>query len=281
MSELQSSGNGTGPRHRRGKRVRLPSEKYELWVSLIRGEYTIAGAAEQAGVDRSTIMKLRMVARQGALDALAASKPGVRAGSGPDPEWRRPRAEIARLTEALKEMGVRLTRGGKRALGLSGRVPRRVDAATKHALLELIDAAVADGWDHRRACAYLELTEGRAWRWRERRLAGTLADRPPGGHPVHAITPAEEAAIVAVFEAHQDIDRSHRKLAHRGSYEGVVWVSESTVRRVLPPTGCGSGRRGGRGARSASRSRSGPAMSGTRSGSTTARGSRAAATPTW
>jgi putative transposase len=100
-------------------------------------------------------------------------------------------------------------------------------------LLELIDRAVADGWDHRRVCAYLELAEGRAWRWRERRAAGMLEDRPPGGHPVHAITLAEEAAIVAVFETHQLTDRSHRKLAHRGSYEGVVWVSESTVRRVL------------------------------------------------
>lgn len=100
-------------------------------------------------------------------------------------------------------------------------------------MLELIDRAVAQGWDHRRACAYLELAETRAWRWRERRLAGTLEDRQPGGHPVHAITAAEEAAILAVFEAHQDTDRSHRKLAHRGSYERLVWVSESTVRRVL------------------------------------------------
>ena len=100
-------------------------------------------------------------------------------------------------------------------------------------MLELIDAAVADGWDHRRACAYLELAEGRAWRWRERWAAGTLEDAAPGGHPVHAITPAEEQAILAVFENFQDSDRSHRKLAHRGSYEGVVWVSESTVRRVL------------------------------------------------
>jgi transposase len=108
MSDPQSIGNGTGPRGRRGKRFLSPSEKYEIWISLVRGEYTIAGAAEQAGVDRSTIMKLRTVARQGALDALAASKPGVRAGSGPDPELAAAKAEIARLTEALKEMGVRL-----------------------------------------------------------------------------------------------------------------------------------------------------------------------------
>ena len=109
MSDPRSSnGNGTGPRGRRGKRFLSPSEKYEIWLSLIRSEYTIAAAAERSGVDRSTIMKLRTVARQGALEALAASKPGVRPGSGPDPELAAARAEIARLSEALKEMGVRL-----------------------------------------------------------------------------------------------------------------------------------------------------------------------------
>jgi putative transposase len=109
----------------------------------------------------------------------------------------------------------------------------RVSAATKHELLGLIDRAVEAGWDHRRACRYLELGETRAWRWRERRAAGTLADQAPGGHPVHAITPVEQAAILRVFDEHQDTDRSHRKLAHRGSYLGLVWVSESTVRRGL------------------------------------------------
>jgi transposase-like protein len=108
MSDPQSNGNGTGPRRRRGKRFLSPSEKYEIWISLIRGEYTIMQAAERSGVDRSTIMKLRSVARQGALEALAQSKPGVKAGSGPDPELAAAREEIARLSEALKEMGVRL-----------------------------------------------------------------------------------------------------------------------------------------------------------------------------
>jgi putative transposase len=112
-----------------------------------------------------------------------------------------------------------------------------VPAATKHQLLALIDGAVAEGWDHRCVCAYLELGETRAWRWRERRAAGTLEDQAPGGHAVHAITPDEQAAIVEVFEQHALTDRSHRKLAHRGSYEGVVWMSESTVRRVLDAHG--------------------------------------------
>jgi len=67
--------------------------------------------------------------------------------------------------------------------------------------LKLLDRAVEQGWDYRRVCAYLELGETRAWRWRERRAAGTLEDRPPGGQAVHAIIPDEEAAIVRVFEA--------------------------------------------------------------------------------
>jgi transposase len=100
----RSAGSNGG---RRAKRFLSPSQKYEIWLALLRGEITTAQAADRAGVDRSTIMRVREVAKQGALDALAASKPGVRAG-GPDPELQAARAEIARLSEALKEMGVRL-----------------------------------------------------------------------------------------------------------------------------------------------------------------------------
>jgi transposase-like protein len=92
---------------RRRKRFLSPSEKYEIWLALVRGECTTREAADRAGVDRSTIMKVRQVARQGALDALAASRPGVKAGAK-DPELAAAEAEIARLSEALKEMGVRL-----------------------------------------------------------------------------------------------------------------------------------------------------------------------------
>jgi len=84
------------------------SEKYEIWLGLLRGESTISEAADRAGVDRSTVIKLREVAKQGALNALAASRPGVRSQTGADPELVEARAEIARLSEALKEMGVRL-----------------------------------------------------------------------------------------------------------------------------------------------------------------------------
>ena len=99
-------------------------------------------------------------------------------------------------------------------------------------MLSLIDRAVADGWEHRRACAYLELDEGRAWRWRRRRDAGCLQDGKPGS-AVHGLRPEEITAILELFEQWGDIDRSHRKLAHRGSYLHRVWVSPATVRRVL------------------------------------------------
>ena len=98
---------GTDRAGRRRKRFLTPSQKYEIWLQLLRGEATVAAAADAAGVDRSTVMKLREVAKRGALNALAASRPGGRS-SGEDPELVAARAEIARLSEALKEMGVRL-----------------------------------------------------------------------------------------------------------------------------------------------------------------------------
>lgn len=104
---MSDSHFGTDRAGRRRKRFLTPAQKYEIWVQLLRGETTIAAAADQAGVDRSTILKLRQVAKQGALDALAKSRPGVRADV-PDPELVAARAEIARLSEALTEMGVRL-----------------------------------------------------------------------------------------------------------------------------------------------------------------------------
>lgn len=119
-------------------------------------------------------------------------------------------------------------------MGLSGQVPKRIDAATKTVLIGLVDGAVADGWSVGAACRYLELSQRRLWRWRLRVAAGvSLDDSTPGGNPVHGLTPAEENEIVAVFDEWSDVDRSHRKLAHRGSWLGRFWADPSTVRRVL------------------------------------------------
>ncbi|MGH3428311.1 MAG: helix-turn-helix domain-containing protein [Mycobacteriales bacterium] len=93
---------------RRAKRFLSPSRKYEIWLQLVRQEVTIAEAATAEHVDRSTIMRIRTVAKEGALAALAASKPGVH-GRERDYELELAKAEVARLSEALKEMAVKLT----------------------------------------------------------------------------------------------------------------------------------------------------------------------------
>lgn len=74
---------------------------------------------------------------------------------------------------------------------------------------------------------------GDARYWQRRQAAGQLVDCRPGGTPVHAITPQEITAILDLADQWGQIDRSHRKLAHRGSYERRVWVSPSTLLRVL------------------------------------------------
>jgi putative transposase len=108
-----------------------------------------------------------------------------------------------------------------------------VSAETKLELLGLIDRAVTGGWAHARACRVLDLADVRAHRWRARlRETGTLEDGDRGGGAVHGLLAWEEQAILDLIETWGWVDRSHRKLAHRGSYVGQVFVSPSTVLRV-------------------------------------------------
>lgn len=105
---MSENGRGIDRAGRRAKRMLTPSQKYEIWLQLVRQEVTIAEAAAQQQVDRSTIMRIRTVAKEGALAALAASKPGVKSHER-DWELEQAKAENKRLAEALKEMAVRLT----------------------------------------------------------------------------------------------------------------------------------------------------------------------------
>ena len=249
MSDPQSNGNGTGPRRRRGKRFLSPSEKYEIWLSLVRGrvhDRRGGRAGRRGSLDGHEAAIGRASGRVGGVGGVQAGREGRQR---PGPGAGRGQGRDRQALGGAEGDGRQVDAGrGKRALGLSGRVPRRVDAATKRALLELIDRAVADGWEHRRACAYLELGEGG-------RGAGASAGRrarsmtaPPGGHPVHAITPAEEQAILARVRGLS----GHRPLASQAraprQLRGRVWVSESTVRRVLAAHELGSAapRRAGR-----------------------------------
>ena len=97
----------------------------------------------------------------------------------------------------------------------------------------LIDEASAGGWSQVRACAVLQVADVRVHRWRARLAeTGALEDLPPGGNPVHRILDWEEQAILELIEQWGEVDLSHRKLAHRGSYIGTVFVAPSTLLRV-------------------------------------------------
>lgn len=113
-----------------------------------------------------------------------------------------------------------------------------MDACVKAGLLTLVENAVGlGGWSVARAAGTLGVDPVRVVRWFARRAAGTLADAVGGGVPLHALLPAEKAAVVALYQRWGEIDRSHRKLAHRGSRLGLVHVSESSVLRVLAAEG--------------------------------------------
>lgn len=109
-------------------------------------------------------------------------------------------------------------------------------ADVKEELLSIVAECVASGWTTQRACSVLGVDRRRVWRWQRRRSAGggeELVDRSPGGRPIHGLLEWEIAAVLDLAERWGPVDRSHRKLAHRGSYLNEVWVSPSTVRRVL------------------------------------------------
>ena len=104
---MTGSDRGRDAGRRRAKRFLTPLQKYEIFLQLVRQEVTLAEAAETWQVDRSTIMRIRTVAEEGALEALANSRPGVKAHER-DFELETARADAARLGEALKEMAVKL-----------------------------------------------------------------------------------------------------------------------------------------------------------------------------
>src|SRR5919106_105866 len=82
---MSDSSRGSDRLGRRAKRFLTPLQKYEIWLQLVRGETTISEAADRYGVDRSTIMRLRTVAKDGAIQALGrvqARRAAGQAGSG-------------------------------------------------------------------------------------------------------------------------------------------------------------------------------------------------------
>ena len=93
---------------RKPRRRLSPSEKYELWMSIVCGQATQREAADRWGVDRSVVVTACRVAKQGALDALAASIPGRPGQSPQDAALAAANAEIERLRATVTEQAVAL-----------------------------------------------------------------------------------------------------------------------------------------------------------------------------
>ena len=126
----------------------------------------------------------------------------------------------------------------KSRLGPNGVIPARVPAEAKQLILDTVDDATAAGLAHRWAASLWGAGDDRVHRWRtRRRQSGSLVDRRPGGAAVHTLLAGEVEEILEIAEQWGPVDRSHRKLAHRGSYQHRVWVSPSTFRRVLAAHG--------------------------------------------
>ena len=125
-------------------------------------------------------------------------------------------------------------------MGLTaGPVPARVDATVKAGLLALTEHAIsAGGWSLRQTAAALGIEHVRLLRWQARAAVGRLQDARPGPDQApHALLAHEREAILKIATDWAQIDRSHRKLAHRGSRLEAFYASESTVLRVLTAEG--------------------------------------------
>jgi transposase-like protein len=109
---------------RRARRQLSPEEKWELFLEVTSQEISQADAARKYGVDVSVIVRLRALAKDASLAAFASSKPG-RPPSAEAVEVELLRAEVDRLSEAIKEMAVELTlHRGRQRSGFSARSPR-------------------------------------------------------------------------------------------------------------------------------------------------------------
>ena len=92
-----------------GKRARLaPSQKYEIFTSVLTSSATQRELAEKYGIDRTTIRSICATAKQGALDALTAAVPGRRGKTAEQVELEAAKAEIERLKATVCEQAVAL-----------------------------------------------------------------------------------------------------------------------------------------------------------------------------
>ena len=108
----------------RKRRQLSPAEKWEVFLEVCSQQLTQADAARKWGVDVGTVIRIRQLAKDAALAAFAAAKPG-RMPSPEQAELEAALAENDRLSEALKELAVELSlHRGRQRSGFSARSRR-------------------------------------------------------------------------------------------------------------------------------------------------------------
>ena len=168
---------------------------------------------------------------RGCAGALWQSRPGATAWL--DAELVAARAEIARLEETVKEQAIELValRGKRARAGRPGSAARRGEV--EQGLLELIAETTAAGWSFSAPAGCSGLSNVAPATGSSARAAGCSrieAGRDGGAWAAPGARSRRSSSSPGEWG---EIDGSHRKLAHRGSYLARVWVSPSTVLRVL------------------------------------------------
>lgn len=99
-----NNGSSSGRRRRR----LTPPEKYQVFLEVIAGQGSQREIADKWRVDRSTVVHIIKTAKQGALDALAASRPGRPGKTATEVALEDALADNARLREAITEQAIEL-----------------------------------------------------------------------------------------------------------------------------------------------------------------------------
>lgn len=79
-----------------------------MWCEVVAGQGTQREIADKWGINRSTVGKIIKLAKQGALDRLAASRPGRPGKTAAELALEDAQAENARLRETITEQAIEL-----------------------------------------------------------------------------------------------------------------------------------------------------------------------------
>lgn len=85
-----------------------PQEKYQIWLEVLGGQGSQREIADKWNVDRSTVAHVVKLAKEGALERLAASRPGRRGKSVAELALEDALAENERLRATITEQAIEL-----------------------------------------------------------------------------------------------------------------------------------------------------------------------------